>query len=55
MNKEELLFQSWAVWYCHNHPDKAVGNAKVITVMKDFAGHTLIAPAVPQSQKTPNA
>ena len=45
MNKEELLFQSWAVWYCHNHPDKAVGNAKAITVTKDFAGHTSIAPS----------
>ena len=32
MNKEEVLFQPWAVWYCHSHPDKAVGNAKAITV-----------------------
>ena len=45
MNKEELLFQPWAVWYCHNHHDKAVGNAKAITVTKDFAGHTSIAPS----------
>ena len=42
MHKDEVLFQPWAVWYCHNHPDKTVGNAKAITVhvTKDFAGHT---------------
>ena len=37
MHKEEVLFQPWAVWYCHDHPDKTVGNAKAITVTKDFA------------------
>ena len=52
MNKEEVLFQPWAVWYCHNHPDKAVGNAKAITVTKDFAGHTSI---VPRASTTENA
>ena len=36
-NKKLVLFQLWAVWYCHNHPDKTVGNAKAITVTKDFA------------------
>ena len=41
-------------WYCHNHSDKTVGNAKAITVTKDFAGHTSLAP-VPRPQKTPNA
>ena len=42
MHKDEILFQPWAVWYCHNHPDKTVRNAKAITVhvTKDFAGHT---------------
>ena len=29
--------------YCHNHSDKTVGNAKDITVTKDFAGHTSLA------------
>ena len=43
MNKE-VLFQPCAVWYCHNHPDKAVGNAKAITVTKDFTSHTSMAP-----------
>ena len=43
MHKEEVLFQPWAVWYCHNHLDKMVGNAKAITVTKDFAGHTSLA------------
>ena len=41
---KEVLFQSWAVRYCHNHPDKTVGNAKAITITKDFAGHTSLAP-----------
>ena len=44
MHKEGVLFQPWAVWYCHNHPDKTVGNAKAITVMKDFVCHTSLAP-----------
>ena len=44
MHKEVVLFQPWAVWYCHNHPDKTVGNAKAIAVTKDFAGHTSVAP-----------
>ena len=44
MHKEEVLFQPWAVWHCHNHSDKTVGNAKAITVTKDFAGHTSLTP-----------
>ena len=44
MNKEEVLFQPWAMWYYHDHPDKTVGNAKAITVINDFAGHTSVAP-----------
>ena len=51
---KEVLFQPWAVWYCHNHPDKMVGNAKAITVTKDFTSHTSLAP-VPRPQKMPNA
>ena len=51
---KEVLFQPWAVpWYCHNHPDKTVGNAKAITVTKDFADRR--SPPVPRPQKTPNA
>ena len=54
MNKEEVLFQPWVVWYCHYHLDKTVGNAKAITVTKDFTGHmSLASRATPQ--KTPNA
>ena len=46
MHKEEVLFQPWAVWYCHNHLDKTVGNAKAIhSVTKD------LAPPVPRPQK----
>ena len=37
-------FQPWAVAYQHNHPDKMVGNTKANTVVKDFAGHTSLAP-----------
>ena len=44
MHKEEVLFQPWAVWYCHNHSDKTVGNAKAVTVTKDFTSHTSLAP-----------
>ena len=40
MHKQEVLFQPWAMWYCHNHPDKTVGNAEAINVTKDFACHT---------------
>ena len=53
MHKEEVLFQPWAVRYHHNHPDKTVGKAKVITVAKNSAGHTSLAP-VPQPRKMPN-
>ena len=44
MHKDEVLFRPCAVRYCHNHPDKTVGNAKAITVTKDFAGHMSLAP-----------
>ena len=52
MDKEEVLFQPWAVWYHHNHPDKTVRNAKAITVAKDFTGHTLLAPRASTSENT---
>ena len=45
MHKEEVLFQPWAVWYHHNHPEKTIGNAKAITVAKDFTGRTSLASA----------
>ena len=40
MHKEEVLFQCGTVIII----DKTVGNAKAITVTKDFAGHTSLAP-----------
>ena len=49
MHEEEVLFRPWAVRYCHNHPDKTVGNAKAIIAMKDFAGHTSLAPRASSS------
>ena len=53
MHKEEILFQPWAVRYCHNHPDKT---AKVITVAKYFTGQSHVArPPMPRPQKTPKA
>ena len=54
MHKEVVLLQPWAVRYRYNHPKKTVGNAKAITVTKDFAGHTSLAP-MPLPLKMPNA
>ena len=42
--QKNFLFQPWAARYRHNHPDKTVGIAKAMTVTKDFAGHTSLAP-----------
>ena len=53
MHKEEILFQPWAVRYCHNHPDKT---AKAITVAKYFTGQSHVTrPPMPRPQKTPKA
>ena len=50
MHKEVVLFWPWAMRYNHNHPNKTVGNAKVNTVVKDFAGHTSLVPRASTSE-----
>ena len=47
--QRSLNFRFSSVWYHHNHPEKMVGIANAITVVKDFAGHMSLA-LVPRPQ-----
>ena len=47
---KEVLFQPWAVWYPHNHPDKMVGNAKPLYYCS--ASHMLLTSRASTSENT---